>query len=378
MYLSGPKVDMAVLKQQNQEILRQARNQRLALAEKIRSGMACMQNIPELQSKAETLLRQVQRGNEMTNLSEISAEYQILWENFQEQNGKNLETLKSDALEKIRHETSAMQGIQQKHFVFTAPEPAEATPEFSPEQEIQDFLHSQEMTVSHRKAVQDILSDMHSAPQRKELYYQEYLKISALIRIQMHSMKLLYQQYQNECFDMPENEIKKFSDFQTPEEITQETEHIRQKAGTALEKDYIRRQIDDVMTKYGYDVLQSELLSPADGQTLYQVNSDTAVNVFVSDQNQVTMRVVGIGFDTNITPEEDETLFQEQCAFCRMHPQIVEELALRGILLQEKKHLPADKKYNKKIQTESRSETSGRSSRKRSAPEQQKNIMYRS
>ncbi len=376
--MSGPKVDMAVLKQQNQQILAQARNQRLALAEKIRSGIACMQNTPAYLAQAEILLRKVSFGNEMTNLSEISRDYEILLHKFE--SDKNLKTLQEAAVEKIRLETSGIASAEQKIFHFHTIQQPAPTPEFHPEQEIQAFLASQEMTALHRKAVQELLSEMRSSPEHKENYYQEYQKLSALIRMQIHKMHLLYQQYQNECFDMPQEEIKKFSDFETPESITQETERIRQQAEKSLAKNYIQRQIDEVMTKYGYNLMKSELLRPLtdSGQNLYQVSPDTALNVFVSDENQVTMRVIGIGFDTELTPEQNDMLFEEQCAFCRMHPQIVKELELRGVLLQEKKYLPADKKYNKKIQTEIRSDTAGRSGRNRSVPEQQKNIMYRS
>ena len=67
------------------------------------------------------------------------------------------------------------------------------------------------------------------------------------------------------------------------------------------------------------------------------------------------MRVVGVGFDSEISETENEKLFQEQCAFCTMHPQITAELAMRGVLLQTKKHMPPDRKFNKKIVTKTKS-----------------------
>lgn len=48
------------------------------------------------------------------------------------------------------------------------------------------------------------------------------------------------------------------------------------------------------------------------GQVLYGVNDDTAIDVFVSDESQVTMCVVGIGFDTDISEAEDE---KSDCVF---------------------------------------------------------------
>ena len=113
-----------------------------------------------------------------------------------------------------------------------------------------------------------------------------------------------------------------------------------------------------MMAKHGYDVIKSDMLSEVNesGQILYGVDSDTAIDVFVSDENQVTMRVVGIGFDSDINDAEDERLFQQQCAFCSMHPKITTELAMRGVILHTKKHMAPDKKFNKKIQTVSKNE----------------------
>ena len=68
------------------------------------------------------------------------------------------------------------------------------------------------------------------------------------------------------------------------------------------------------------------------------------------------MRVVGIGFDSNISAAEDERLFQQQCAFCSLHPQITKELEMRGVVLHTKKHMAPDKKFNKKLQTRSKTD----------------------
>ena len=107
---------------------------------------------------------------------------------------------------------------------------------------------------------------------------------------------------------------------------------------------------------------------------MYGVNDHTAIHVFVSDEQQVAMRVVGIGFDETITAEEDEQLYEQQCAFCSMHPQITQELALRGVMLTTKKHLTPDRKYNKKIKVAATgSESRAKREMKHAAPK----VMYR-
>lgn len=54
------------------------------------------------------------------------------------------------------------------------------------------------------------------------------------------------------------------------------------------------------------------------GQVLYGVNDDTAIDIFVSDESQVTMRVVGIGFDTDISEaEKSDCVFGENALIIR-------------------------------------------------------------
>ena len=42
-------------------------------------------------------------------------------------------------------------------------------------------------------------------------------------------------------------------------------------------------------------------------------------------------------------------MYQEQCNFCSLHPELLDELRNRGVILEEKKYNKADKRYNSKI-----------------------------
>ena len=89
------------------------------------------------------------------------------------------------------------------------------------------------------------------------------------------------------------------------------------------------------------------------------------------------MRVVGIGFDDKISGEEDEKLFQQQCAFCSLHPQITKELEMRGIILHTRKHMAPDRKFNKKIQIKEKSGTQNMSKAKKELKRNESKVMYR-
>ena len=126
-------------------------------------------------------------------------------------------------------------------------------------------------------------------------------------------------------------------------------------------------------------MIQSDLLkeSADAGQVLYGVDDGTAISVFVSDENQLTMRVVGVGFDSEISEEENERLYRQQCAFCSLHPQITKELEMRGIILRSKKHLPPDRKFNKKLVTKSKHIAQSKSRAKKELKKQELKTLHK-
>ncbi|MCM1134760.1 MAG: hypothetical protein NC400_04210 [Clostridium sp.] len=235
-------------------------------------------------------------------------------------------------------------------------------------EELGEFMKTEAMTGRHKNSMLLIYQDLQEILQkeipaeRKEKrikrLFEDYQKMTLRIKNEMAEMEALYAEYLKECFDLT-IPVTALSEFSSKAEIEEAIQTTKESAKANLSKEYIKRQIDEVMEKHGYNVVKSDLLAQANenGQILYGVNDNTAINVFVSDENQVTMRVVGIGFDTDISEAEDERLYQQQCAFCSMHPQITAELAMRGVILRTKKHMPPDKRFNKKLQTKSKKDS---------------------
>ena len=191
-------------------------------------------------------------------------------------------------------------------------------------------------------------------------------------------MKNVYDEYLKEFLDSEETP-RPISSFGDENEIRKAIETEQEKARERISGEYVRRQIDEIMGKHGYKVVHSELLKEMNekGQILYGIDDDTAVDVFVSDSSQVTMRVVGIGFDSEISDEEDEELYKKQCAFCSMHPQIVRELEMRGVILRTVNHLPPSKKFNKKIKTGTGNSVSSQSRAKKELKRREQRVKYK-
>lgn len=401
--MSGPKVDYAKLREQEQAYLMKVRKNRLDIADKIKRmihqidnclgievdlikqdpqiGPSCkkIQQFQEQYKKElQTLLNTVKDGTELLNLENIMHESETLLSRFNEDVQEELQIINKlvTATQKFQQLQENRKKIEQAkrqkivrismenevQITITEEDIKEQVIAF--DEEIKEFM-KKPMTSKHKNSIlllnQDLheleVSDLDNERKSKRIrrLFGEYEKLTALIQQEVNDMTAIYEEYKKECFDMDSPPLS-LNEFATSKEIVEALKAVRKAAEVKVSKDYIKRQIDDVMIKHGYNVIKSDLLHEANesGQVLYGVNDDTAINVFVSNDNQVTMRVVGIGFDSEISEGENERLFKEQCAFCSMHPQITAELAMRGVLLQTKKHMPPNRKFNKKIVTKTK------------------------
>lgn len=391
--MSGPKVDEVTLRAQERQRLEEARRRRMDAADKIITQLKRLKALDAsadptgktsvIQQQQEVRLREllevVRHGNEWLDCGPIGQEADKLsqeWERIvrsvrqaepaQQNNAQEQRQQRETAFRQIG---SVRQGAvriitEQKADGEIAQESVDAQVQSLVEQ-IKEFVSQPGIPVAKKNSILGLHGDLMelsrsdlelSKKSRRIARLQEdFQQIAALAQRELDEMRFVYDRYALECFDLPGG-VQEFSAFRSKEEIEEAIRKGKEEAGKRLSREYIKRQIGEVMAKHGYDVVRSDILqqSQTDSQVLYGVNDQTAINVFVSEDDLVTMRVVGIGFDETMTPYEDENLFQQQCAFCSLHPQITQELKMRGVLLQTRKHLPPDRKYNKKIQTKTK------------------------
>ncbi len=400
--MSGPKVDTAVIRQQELTRLMNARQERRQLADIIQSSLREVENclgedfdllmqqeefqssgkrMSELQEQCrkelQNLLKQVRNGNELLDTETIRKTHIAVMHQFRREvtgEQKRADSIRSTYdFSLLQKESEQLQKSRQNIIRRMSQQSTAQVQTVSPEEvqeqyqafheEITKFLNEEPMTGNLKNTVFLLNHDLEKLDEspisldeksrKLQRLYEEYTEISTHIRNTMEYISAVYEEYCQECFDsaIPSRDMTEFSSL---EEIQNAIEEVRECAKNQLSREYIRRQIDEVMARHGYHVVSSEQLKETENnQVLYGIGDDTAIHVFVSDEQQVTMRVVGIGFDDKVSAEEDEKLFQKQCAFCQMHPKITAELALRGVILQTKKHMPPDKRFNKKIRTRS-------------------------
>lgn len=394
--MSGPKVDIVAVRGQEKQRLEAAREQRKSLADKlisrIRQIQHCMaapdsetgRRITEIRNvhlqKLNELLEAVRHGNELLDCARLEDEAGLIFGEYDRQIQPylaELDQMEQNAkmqqrLEQQQQELSQMTRgtIRRAAEDLTASEEPDGMVRVFEQvqnfvREIRDFVSTSGLSTQkkntvlgmHRELLEISRSAMDAAQKSRRIdeLHGDFEHVCAMAQIEISRMHYLYDQYIRECFDLAGG-VRAFEEFTSCEEIEEAIQVGSKLAEEQVSREYIRRQIDEVMAKHGYNVIRSDQLreAPADGQVLYGVNDQTAVNVFVSADDQVTMRVVGIGFDEGLTAAEDEDLFQQQCAFCSLHPQITAELKMRGVILTTRKHLPPDRKYNKKVRTVSR------------------------
>ena len=426
--MSGPKVDAATIRAQEMAKLAAARDGRKKVSDRIQGLIKevenCLGNDLELMMQDENLrgnckeissrqseclkglnhlLRVVKAGNEMLNVDGMMNRAEQLVKEFKDSIQGELLTVgqlakTSESYQQLLAYRQKVEQTKKKNIVrlMSAEINEEETISSNEldelfetlETELSDFMKSTQMSTKHKNSIllfnQDLkeLKESEFPLDRKEKklkrLFEEYQKVASLIKTDSAEMQYIYQEYIKECFDLS-IPIKGFEEFGSKKELEQEIQVTKKIAETQLSKEYIKRQIDEVMTKHGYNVVKSDLLQDASesGQVLYGVDKDTAIDVFVSNENQVTMRVVGIGFDSDISAAEDEQLLQQQCAFCSLHPKITAELAMRGVVLETKKHMPPDKKFNKKIKTKSKNEFHGTSRLKKELKRSELKTMHK-
>ncbi len=410
--MSGPKVDVAELRKQELARLMKLRQNRLSLANYINEQIrqigevftACDGDSPEILGNCDKviqlqkeysqnlnkLLEKVKSGDETLDCKELKIECDSLIFDFKGSSEQDLKAIQSSRKnnqeyikqQRIREQQAALKRTEIRGIAsFDNLPKIESGSDVSDEQikeqitvlenELTEFMNSDAISGTYKSSAlalyqetKEIASnnfDNFKKSKRIGRLYKDFVLICDNAEKELSEMKVVYEKYCLEFFD-GNAEPRTLSSFSGVSEIEQAIELERERAKGTVSRDYIKRQIDDVMRIHGYNMVQSEMLeATANGQVLYGVDDDTAIDVFVSNDNQVTMRVVGIGFDEQISATEDEKLYQQQCAFCSMHPQITKELEMRGVILKTKKHLPPDRRYNKKIATKSKSDVNKRS-----------------
>lgn len=152
--------------------------------------------------------------------------------------------------------------------------------------------------------------------------------------------------------------------FASLEALREETDRLAETSSAARERDYIRAQLDQVMRRFGYSTTSELVLRPDQTGVHYlsrKDGGDAAIHTYLSeDSDSIMMETVSVaaaepgeqdrivGAD-ELSGEEKQRLLEQQTQFCRMHPQILEALAERGVILSALSRQPADEQFCRKI-----------------------------
>ncbi len=396
--MSGPKVDKAEIRKQEKDRLLRERLRRQQLAEEMeaqleqfREAVRELAQVDTLEAPSQELLEQVEEmlreqltavreANETfdvtlarQNLQKLLQPHREQLQNLQRRAAGIREREQSEEL--TRQAQEQLSGGKRRTIAFLQQKnqgPSAQEQRSQLEQQLQELMNRPNLNTVHKSTLLNFRRQLEDPMTGIETALESFRQVQSVILADVRNLEELYRQYRMECFD---GEALPLSAFHSADEIRQATDRAREQASKNMEKEYIKRQIDQVMEKYGYNVIESQQLQQlnATGQTFYEVDEDTAINVFVSNNSQVSMRVVGIGVSDTISAREDDMLYEQQCAFCAMHPRITAELALRGVLLTTKEHKAPDRKFNKKIVAGDRTDRT----RKRKMQAAQQRVLYK-
>lgn len=232
---------------------------------------------------------------------------------------------------------------------------------------INRFINEDCLYINHKMKILKIYSEIldlekSDESQERKVFkinkiHEEFKQLRELISNELEEIRDLYSEYVSECI-LSTIEPKKIHDFTSIAQLKNEIKDLQEYANKKMVREYIKEQIDEVMLKHNFNIIKSDILRPAKkgSRELYGISDNVAINVFLSENNEVTMGVVAIGFDEFLKADENQALYEEQWNFCKLHPSIVADLEARGIIFSLKEHRLPDKKYNRKIKIKDQSE----------------------
>lgn len=145
------------------------------------------------------------------------------------------------------------------------------------------------------------------------------------------------------------------TDFSDEKAMAQAVSDLKKRYKKKDEMDYIASQINEVMIELGYGFVSSTSLQRKDGSecdySLYQADEEAGISIYADENGAVMMQMTNLG-EGAVTAADVEESYQMQLDFCASHPDIVDALAKKGVILKQVNYLPPSKKYvNKKKKT---------------------------
>jgi len=272
--------------------------------------------------------------------------------------------------------------------------------------EISDLVNSEAIQESDMQTLLAIANNVYDTAYKTKSYFEaaaiEYGVARGSVVRNISIFDELYQEYYAEYVVYLEainkNRVaplqitpKEKYQFYSIEDLENETKILSRTSKAVIEANEIREQINEVMEQFNYNMTEEIVLFENQKGNHYICENKSrraAIHVYMSDKSvtgkqQIMMEVVGTGGATGsdsiigtnntsdlntgdntavtsvLVPSKDlesherDELVREQGRFCDLHPKIVEELARRGVLLNEHSRKPVGPENSKMIHAKS-------------------------
>ena len=248
--------------------------------------------------------------------------------------------------------------------------------------EIEEFINSDSIQVSDIKILSMIAEKLYKTVFESEkglnASESEYKTIRPGIIKNLQIFDQLYHDYYAEyiVFLHAVNKYKKSKisvqpkpkhQFVSIEQLQAEIDLLTQQSRQENEKNFIREQIDEVMKLHGYNVSKEIVFgenSKGNHLICNKLSDQSAIHIHLSDDKQIMMEVVAVQNDAgndsdmnygeiqsakDINDAEADFLESEMGNFCDLHPKIIDELKIRGVVFTKQARKDVNKKYCRKI-----------------------------
>ncbi|MGI6500033.1 MAG: hypothetical protein ACOX1S_03975 [Anaerostipes sp.] len=191
----------------------------------------------------------------------------------------------------------------------------------------------------------------------EDMLYQVYQSMQNMINEEVEEIRLgkekneLYEQY---LALAAVNQIHPIGPggFESTEKLREAIKRLQYQYQKQDEMNYIADQINEVMIDLGFDIVSTEVLQKDDSQmdySLYQADKDSGIAIYTNDSGLVMMRMTVLGDGGPIMEEDKELSYQRQIDFCSAHPEIVQAIREKGIILKQNSYCSPSKDYTYKV-----------------------------
>ncbi|MFA5524874.1 MAG: hypothetical protein WDA24_11005 [Tissierellales bacterium] len=193
----------------------------------------------------------------------------------------------------------------------------------------------------------------------------------------------LYEEYEAICEILDEEaeeiDLNSLDIVSTMSLLEEKVKEKREELNKDIEARYVSESINEVMEELGYDIVASDYMTAPKRNVMhniYDFGDKNVLNVYTSDNGSLMFEVTGIKEKEELSSSDKLRIKEGMDKFCPQYQKVKEALEAKGISITNENLLPADVRFAKAIDLESKVKA-GEKSKKSSRRNKNNKLKYK-